>query len=153
MAMPVPASYSVDLARGSAGPWSVMNTTQVVRSKPVAAKRVEQLPDGGVGDGDRAVELGQVLADFVGLGQIVGHRDGGPVRGLVAVARVGAVGLEEARGQQERLARRIGKPSCRAVDHVFAVGIRDVELVEAEPGWIRGFVLHTEKCCVPTCFG
>ncbi len=37
IAMPVPASYSVDFARGNAGPWSVKNTTQVVASRPVAA--------------------------------------------------------------------------------------------------------------------
>ena len=43
-AMPVPASYSVDLARGSAGPWSVMNTTQVVRSRPVRASVSSSCP-------------------------------------------------------------------------------------------------------------
>lgn len=37
MPMPVPASYSVDFARGNAGPWSVKNTTQVVASNPVSA--------------------------------------------------------------------------------------------------------------------
>ncbi len=36
-AIPVPASYSVDLARGSAGPWSVMKTTQVDSSSPVSS--------------------------------------------------------------------------------------------------------------------
>ena len=64
---------------------------------------VEQLADGGIGDRDRAVELGEVLADFVGVRQVVGHGDVVGVRGLVAVARVGAVRFEEARGQEERL--------------------------------------------------
>ena len=59
--MPVPASYSVDLARGSAGPWSVTNTTQVDAVQPGVGERVEQLADRGVGDGDRAVEVGEVL--------------------------------------------------------------------------------------------
>ena len=41
IAIPVPASYSVDLARGSAGPWSVMNTTQVDSVESGVFQRVE----------------------------------------------------------------------------------------------------------------
>ena len=113
---------------------------------------VEQLPDGGVRDGDRAVELRQVLTDIVGLGQKVGHHDRISVRGVVAVGRVRTVGLEEARGQQERLPRRVGQPLRRAVHHVLAVGVGHIELVKTEPGRIRGLVLHAEKRCVPTRF-
>ena len=37
IAIPVPASYSVDFARGKAAPWSVKKTTQVLASSPVSA--------------------------------------------------------------------------------------------------------------------
>ena len=46
-------------------------------------------------------------------------------------------------GMQERLRRRVGEPPCRALDHVFAVGVGHVELVESEPGRIRGLVLRS----------
>ena len=107
VAIPVPASYSVDLARGSAGPWSVMKTTQVDCVESRLGQGVEQPADRGVGDRDRPVEVGQILPDVGGVGQVVGHHDVGGVGRFVAFARIGPVRFEEARGQQER--RRLGR--------------------------------------------
>ena len=93
---------------------------------------VEQLADRGVGDGDRAVEVGEVLPHVGDVGQVVGQVDGVGVGGFVAVARVGPVRLEEAGGQQERLLPAHRRSHWVAVlDDVLAVRVRHVELVEA----------------------
>ena len=72
---------------------------------------VEQSADGGVGNGDRPVELGQVLPDVGGVGQIVGHHDVIGVGGVIAVAWIRAVCFEEARSEQERQFGRVGEPA------------------------------------------
>ncbi len=109
---------------------------------------VEQSADGGVGDGDRAVEVGEVATDRVGVGQGVGHHDVRGVGGLVPVVRIGPVGFEETGRQQERTALldggALGEPLLGAVDDIVAVGVGHVEFVEAEPGGEGGLVLHTE---------
>ena len=107
-------------------------------------KRVEQPADRGVGDRDRPVEVGEILPDVGGIGQIVGHHDVVGVGGFVAVARIWPVRFEEARGEQERLLGRIGEPAGGVLDDVFAVGVRHVEFVEAELRRVRRLVLHTE---------
>ncbi|SKT61032.1 Uncharacterised protein [Mycobacteroides abscessus subsp. abscessus] len=33
--------------------------------------------------------------------------------------------------------------------HIFAIGVRYVVLVESQRRGVRGFVLHSEQCCVP----
>ncbi|KXW66219.1 hypothetical protein MPHL43070_21105 [Mycolicibacterium phlei DSM 43070] len=110
-------------------------------------ERVEQPADGGVGDGDRAVEVGEVLAHLRGVGQVVGHLDRRGVGGFVTV--VGPVGLEEPGGEQERSVRRVGEPAGGPLHDVLAVGVGDVELVEAQLGRVGGLVLHAEQRGVP----
>ena len=105
---------------------------------------VEQLADGRVGDGDRAVELGEVLADVPGIGQVVGDGDLVGVRGFIALTRVGPVRLEEARGEQERFVLRISQPCDGVLDDVLTVRVRDVELVKSQPRRIRCLMLHAE---------
>ena len=87
-AIPVPASYSVDLARGSAAPWSVRNTTQVFSASPVSVQHVEQPAHRRVGNGDRSVEVGEVPDGPAGVGQVIGHPYPGWVGGFVTVMRV-----------------------------------------------------------------
>jgi hypothetical protein len=105
---------------------------------------VEQSADGRVGDGDRAVKLGEVLADLPGIGQVVGDGDLVGVRGLITLTRVGPVRLEEARGEQERLVRRVLQPADGVLDDVRTVGVGHVELVETQPRRIRRLMLHSE---------
>lgn len=60
---------------------------------------VEQLAHRGVGDGDRAVEVGEVLPHVGEVGKVVGQLHGVGVGGFVAFPRVGSVRFEEACGQ------------------------------------------------------
>ena len=71
-------------------------------------QRVQNPADRGVGRGDGAVKVGEIAAHLRGVGQVVGQIDGRAVRRLVAVPRVGPVGFEEPRRQQERLLRLPG---------------------------------------------
>ena len=111
---------------------------------------VEQLPDRGVGHRDRAVEVGQVLAHVGQVGQVVGQADRVGIGRLVPFPRIGPVRLEEARGQQERSRRRLAQPAGGPLDHVLAVRVRHVVLIEPEPRRKRGLVLHAEQRCMPT---
>ncbi len=69
-------------------------------------KRVEYPADCRVGGRDGSVEVGQILAHFNGIGQIVGRVDRSGVGRLVAIPRIGPVCFEEARRQQKRSAGR-----------------------------------------------
>lgn len=61
--------------------------------------------------------------------------------------------LEEARGQQEGYALLDGgavdQPLLGPLHHVLAVGVGNVEFVEAQPGRERRLVLHTEESRIP----
>ena len=71
--------------------------------EPGLGECVEQPADGRVGDGDRSVELGEILPDVGSVGQVVGDDDVGGVGRFVTIARVGPVRLEETGREQERL--------------------------------------------------
>jgi hypothetical protein len=118
--------------------------------QPGGFERVQDLADGGVGDGDGSVEVGEVLTHVVRVGQVVGQRDAIRVRGGVPLVGVRPVRLEESCGQQERLGRRGHQPVDGLLDDVLAERVADVVLVETEPRRVRSLVLHAEEGCVPT---
>jgi hypothetical protein len=102
-----------------------------------------EAPDRGVGDGDRPVELGQILPDVAGVGQIVGHHDVIGVGRVVALARIGPVRFEEARGEQERLPGRVGEPPGGVLDDIFAV---EFDTSNSEKPSFDGYDV---SCCIP----
>ena len=121
----------------------------MLSSSPSCVQRLQQPADGRVGHLDRPVESGQILTDLRPVGQVRRNVETLGIGGDIPVDRVRAVRLEEAGGQQERLRREPRQPPRRPIGDVFAVRIRHVVLVEAEPLGIRGLVLHPEQGRVP----
>ena len=116
-------------------------------------KRVQYPADRGVGGRDGSVEVGQILAHLNGIGQIVGRIDSGGVGRFVAIPRIRAVRFEEAGRQQKWSAGvMVAQPLLSPFHHIFAVGVRYVELVETQPRRVGCLVLHSEKGRVPTIF-
>jgi len=107
-------------------------------------KRVQKLADCGVRDRDRTVEVGEILPDVGGVGQIVGHHDVVGLGRVVALAWIGPVGFKEAGSEQERLLGRIRQPAGGVLYDILAVGVRHIEFLEAKLRRVCCFVLHTE---------
>ena len=68
---------------------------------------VQQSADSCVGDGDGAVELGEVLSDVRCVGQVIGNSHARGVAGFVAFTRIGPVRLEEPGGQKETVGQAV----------------------------------------------
>ena len=73
--------------------------------EPLFGDGVEDFPQGRVGDLDGTVELGDIPPDLRSVGKIRRHLHRVRVDGPIPFRGIGAVRLEEARGEQKRFGR------------------------------------------------